>query len=62
MNPRWLLRASQWARNPPSASKVWLVLGVIAACLALAGGEYLLGGGDVERVRQQNNLRPFTSN
>ena len=59
MNPRWLLRASQWARNPPPARRVWLVLGVIAACLALAGVERLAGGGGNGTVANQ---RPFTSN
>lgn len=32
---RWLLRASQWARNPPSAKRVKLVFGVIAVCAAI---------------------------
>ena len=59
MNPRWLLRASQWARNPPPARRVWLVLGVIAACLALAGIERLAGGA----TAQIDKNRPvFTSN
>ncbi|KQI69616.1 hypothetical protein AN189_04265 [Loktanella sp. 3ANDIMAR09] len=43
MNPRWLLNASRWARNPPSAKRVWLGLAVIAICLALAGAEHLFG-------------------
>ena len=59
MNPRWLLNASRWARNPPSAGRVWLVLGVVTICLALAGAEWLIGA-DVEMQRQ--NLRPFTTN
>lgn len=46
MNPLWLLRASRWARNPPSARRVWLVLGVVAACLLLAGLERLTGTPD----------------
>ncbi|SEN62905.1 hypothetical protein SAMN04488003_12343 [Loktanella fryxellensis] len=59
MNPLWLLRASRWARNPPSARRVWLVLGVIAACLVLAGAEWLLGGGpQMDPVRAP---RPFTA-
>jgi hypothetical protein len=56
MNPLWLLRASRWARNPPSARRVWLVLGVIAACLLLAGAERLFGGPDMDPVRAP---RPF---
>lgn len=59
MNPRWLLHASRWARNPPSARKVWLVLGVVAACLALAGAERLMGGATTDIVKTS---RPFTSN
>ena len=59
MNPRWLLRASRWARHPPPARRVWLVLGVIAACLALAGLERLAGGGDGGAAEK---LRVFTSN
>ncbi len=44
MDPfRLLLRAKRLAQNPPSASRVKLVLGVIVACLALAGAGYLFG-------------------
>ncbi|MBM3606366.1 MAG: hypothetical protein FJX25_17075 [Alphaproteobacteria bacterium] len=31
----WLLRAAKWARNPPSAKMVKLVIAIIAAGLAL---------------------------
>lgn len=42
MDPiRWLLRAKRWAQHPPSLGRVLLVLGVIAACLALVGVEAL---------------------
>ncbi len=41
MNMHWLIRMAQWARNPPPMWKVLLVLGVIAACLALYGVEVL---------------------
>ena len=37
----WLLRASKWARNPPSARMVRLVLLVVAAGLAIAALEWL---------------------
>ncbi|MGR3373323.1 hypothetical protein [Pseudooceanicola nanhaiensis] len=40
---QWLLRMVTWARNPPSAARVWLVLGVVAACLAIWGIEQLVG-------------------
>ncbi|WP_204318761.1 hypothetical protein [Pseudooceanicola aestuarii] len=44
MDPtRWLLRASRWARNPPSEKRVLLVLGIILACLAIWGLEQLVG-------------------
>lgn len=59
MNPRWLLNASRWARNPPSAKRVLLVLGVIAFCLVLAGLERMTGGGG----QAQNPLKiNFTRN
>lgn len=31
----WLLRASRWARNPPSMRRVILVLSVVAAALTI---------------------------
>lgn len=31
----WLLRATRWARNPPSMQRVLLVLGVVAAALTI---------------------------
>ncbi|MTD98918.1 hypothetical protein GIY56_01290 [Paracoccus sp. YIM 132242] len=37
----WLLRASKWARNPPSARSVKLVLAIVAAGLAIAALEGL---------------------
>lgn len=40
-NLTWLVRASRWARNPPSAKMVILVLSIIAAGLVLLGLEYL---------------------
>ena len=59
MNPRWLLRASKLARHPQKARRVWLVMGVVVACLALAGLERLtVGDGDGTR----KNRHPFTSN
>jgi len=46
MNPRWLLRAVHWARNPPSEKRVLLVLAAIALCLLLVGIERLIGWPD----------------
>lgn len=37
----WLLRASRWARNPPSARMVGLVLVIVAAGLSIAVLEWL---------------------
>jgi hypothetical protein len=42
----WLLRASRWARNPPSEGRVKLVFGVIAFCLLIAGYEWMYGWPD----------------
>jgi hypothetical protein len=42
----WLLRMRRWAQNPPSASRVKLVLGVGAVCLVLAGIEHFIGWPD----------------
>ena len=39
----WLLRMKRWVQNPPSARKVALVFGVIAACLALYAVERFVG-------------------
>lgn len=36
----WLIRASRWARNPPSAGRVKLVFAIIAAGLVLVGLEH----------------------
>ena len=41
MNPIWLLRMSKWARNPPSAGRVKLVLAIIALALLVAGLEWM---------------------
>ena len=43
MNPRWFLRMSQWARNPPSEKRVILFFGILAACLILFGIERFIG-------------------
>jgi len=43
MNHRWLIKMYHWARNPPSPMMVKIVLGVIAACIALFAVEYFWG-------------------
>ncbi|MEC8631154.1 MAG: hypothetical protein VXY73_13765 [Pseudomonadota bacterium] len=39
----WLVRASRWARNPPSMNRVILGAVVIAICLVLFGIERIWG-------------------
>ncbi len=43
MTPIWLLRMAQWARRPPSDRRVRLVIGIVAACLALYAIERFVG-------------------
>lgn len=40
-NLTWLIRASRWARNPPSKKMVILVFSILAAGLALLALEKL---------------------
>ncbi|WBU64908.1 hypothetical protein [Paracoccus aerodenitrificans] len=40
-NMNWLIRASKWARNPPSMKMVKLVFGIIAAGLIMLALEKL---------------------
>ena len=46
----WLMRAKQWARNPPSEGRVKLVFGVVAACLVVFGIEWFFGLPDWMRL------------
>ena len=46
MNLNWLVRMARWARHPPSTRQVFVVLAVLALCLALAGVEWLWGWPD----------------
>ena len=39
----WLMRARRWLQNPPSMSRVVLVVAVIAICLALFAVERWIG-------------------
>ncbi|MDP5085017.1 MAG: hypothetical protein NWQ23_06315 [Yoonia sp.] len=43
MNPRWLLRAKLWARNPPSPAKIKFVAAIIVLCIVLFAIERLWG-------------------
>lgn len=46
MNLHWLFRMARWARNPPSAARVKLVLAVIGVCLVLYAVEVFVGWPD----------------
>jgi hypothetical protein len=43
MYERWLIRASQWARKPPSWGRVVMLLAVIVLCLLLFGFDHFWG-------------------
>ncbi|AGT08143.1 hypothetical protein [Paracoccus aminophilus] len=60
-NLNWLLRAVQWARNPPSEKRVILVLVVIAICLAIVGLQHFGFWPDwatMDRPRGMRAIRP----
>ncbi len=42
INFRHLLKMKRLAQNPASERRVWLVLGVVAVCLGIAGMEWAL--------------------
>ncbi|RVV99853.1 hypothetical protein EKE94_04070 [Mesobaculum littorinae] len=46
MNFMWFMRASNWARRPPSWGRVKLVLAVIAVCILLFVVERYVGWPD----------------
>lgn len=56
-NMNWLLRASKWARNPPSAKMVKLVLGIIALGIAIVVIEKLGYWPDWARVENGRGMR-----
>lgn len=43
MNPIWLIRMARWARNPPSAARVKLVLAAVVLCIAIVALERVFG-------------------
>ena len=43
MSPHWLVRMARWARHPPPASRVILVLAVVGLCALLYAVERLGG-------------------
>ncbi|WP_323715672.1 hypothetical protein [Paracoccus aminovorans] len=57
----WLIRASRWARNPPSARMVKLVLAIVALGLLLVGLEHFGLWPDwatLDRPRGAPRIRP----
>ncbi|WP_224823731.1 hypothetical protein [Cognatishimia sp. MH4019] len=56
MNLRWFVRASKWARNPPSEKMVKLVFGIILAGLVLVGIEYFIGWPDWLTVNEPGRM------
>ena len=53
----WFLRASQWARRPPSWQKVkWLIV-IVIACLALFAFERTFGWPDWLTVNSRQKIR-----
>ena len=60
-NLLWLIRASRWARNPPSARMVKLVLAIVALGLMLLGLEHFGLWPDwatLDRPRGMPRIRP----
>ena len=49
----WLIRMSQWARNPPPMWKVKLVVGVVLLCFAIFGFELIWGWPEVLTVNKR---------
>jgi len=43
MGPMWMIRMARWARNPPSWTRVMVVLGVCGLAALIIGAEWLLG-------------------
>ncbi|MBT0956952.1 hypothetical protein IV417_06110 [Alphaproteobacteria bacterium KMM 3653] len=39
----WLFRMKRWAQNPPSTSRVIMVLSIVAICLVLFAIERFIG-------------------
>jgi hypothetical protein len=58
MSMIWFIRAARWARKPPSASRVKLVLGVVAFCLLLVALERFVGWPDWARLDPKSGKFP----
>ena len=58
MNLRHFLRMSRWARHPPSARRVVLVVSIVALCLAIAALDRLHLLPDWFSLPEGTRLRP----
>ncbi|HHI70773.1 MAG TPA: hypothetical protein ENJ91_07205 [Rhodobacteraceae bacterium] len=58
MNFRYLLRMAKWARHPPSAKRVKLVIGVIVICLIIYAIERWIGVPDWLQLDVQRHRIP----
>ena len=56
MNPRWLLLMARLARNPPSAARVKLVLGVLAIIAVIYLIEHFIGWPDFLTVEPRGRI------
>ncbi|MDU8929703.1 hypothetical protein RXV86_20145 [Alisedimentitalea sp. MJ-SS2] len=62
--PRHFLRMARWARNPPSASAVKLVFGIVLVALIIVGIERYIGWPDaltLEKPPRRVNMQPLPS-
>lgn len=57
MNPRHFLRMAHWARHPPSAKRVKLVLAVVVVCLIIVGIERFIGWPEALTLDKQPRIR-----
>jgi len=57
LTSRHLLRMARWARHPPAAWRVKLVVGIFAAALLIAGIERFIGWPDILAVEPRQKVR-----
>ncbi len=55
MNPMWLLRMKRLVQNPPSPTRIKIIVVVLAICLAFWGFEQIWGWPDWLTV---NKIKP----
>lgn len=57
MNLTWLIRMAKWARRPPSAKMVVMVLGIVGFCLVLFAIERFIGWPDWASIERMPRWR-----